>query len=164
MNKGMDVAYFRDLDTSTMHGMYILLDIDGTLVPDGAERLGESERERVKVLQQANTVYLCSNKPLPERNRDLAKELGLQYLDTEIRKPSKKVFAYLQVVAEQHIDPKQVMIIGDKYVTDGLCAHFIGAGFVKVRRLKNAKERLKIRFIYLVDDIAYKLRFLEVFI
>ncbi len=51
------------------------------------------------------------------------------------------------------------VVIGDKYISDGLFAVNIGATFKRVSRVLSGKENLSIKFSYLIDDIFGKFIF-----
>ena len=83
---------FAELDTKKIKNRLIILDIDGTLTIDGHDKLEEGILEKIEQLKiQNNTIQLCSNRSDHYRNREIAKFLGVKYLETDIRKPSPKI-------------------------------------------------------------------------
>mgnify|MGYP002813994512 CR=1 FL=1 len=72
--------------------------------------------------------------------------------DTDLRKPSKNI---LELVDESPFKDK--LVIGDKFLTDGLFAKNIGAEFTKVARIESENDRFYIKFLYWIDDLASKI-------
>lgn len=143
---------FQDLNISGLKGYVIFLDIDGTLTDDNEVELSEATLRKIRELEANNQLYLCSNSRNHERNRKVAELSGVKYLDTDLRKPSKKI---LELVDESPF--KEKLVIGDKFLTDGLFAKNIGAEFTKVTRFASANDRLHIKFLYWIDDLASKI-------
>ena len=146
--------FFSELDVSNIRGSVILLDIDGTIVPDGEAMPNQGAIKKIVELMKNNRVYLCTNKKIHERNRALAEVSGAHYLETPFRKPSKKILSHLSELSRH-----TYVVIGDKLITDGLFAKRIGASFIKVRRLTAPRENLIVRLSYWVDDLMAKLFF-----
>lgn len=126
-------------------GRTILLDIDGTLVPASASAVEARVLRAVESLKERNAVYLFSNKNLPERNSKIAVLLGVPLVDSPFSKPNPKVLAEL---------PKGMLIVGDKWLTDGLLAWRSGEEFVRVERLSEPGEPLLDQLFNAVDDVA----------
>lgn len=149
----MDQQLFHNLEIDELKGKTILLDIDGTLVPDGGVELARETRVQVEKLKMENVVYLCSNKPVPDRNRALSRDIDVVYLDTAIRKPSKAILKHIP----DSYDPQTLLVIGDKFITDGLFARNIKAEFIKVQRMTREHESMVLRLVYFVDDCIYRI-------
>lgn len=143
---------FQNLNISGLNGYVIFLDIDGTLVDDNKIELDEATLKKVWELEMNNQLYLCSNSRNHERNRKVGELAGVEYLDTDLRKPSKKILDLVD-----HAPFKNRLVIGDKFLTDGLFAKNIKAEFVKVKRVESKNDRLYIKFLYWIDDIASKI-------
>ncbi|MCC7500661.1 UbiA family prenyltransferase [Candidatus Nomurabacteria bacterium] len=126
-------------------GRTIVLDIDGTLVPAGESAVSPDVVEAVFKLKERNTVFLFSNKHLPERNRTVAHTLGISLIQSSYRKPNPKV---LRGVSED------VIVVGDKHLTDGLLAFFSGAEFIRVARVTAAQEPILDKIFNAIDDVA----------
>ena len=141
------VQYFEDLSL-TMTDRIILLDVDGTLAPDGAATFSPAVVEQIRKLKNNNTVYLCTNTYNQERRRALASALDVPVLDSPQRKPSR------QVVRAFDDHAGKFLVIGDKFLTDWLFAKNIGAEFIKVKRRISGQERWFIKIINVVDDVA----------
>ncbi|OGH64449.1 MAG: hypothetical protein A2821_02930 [Candidatus Magasanikbacteria bacterium RIFCSPHIGHO2_01_FULL_41_23] len=124
----------------------IILDIDGTLVPDGEEDCSEKTRAKVMNLMKNNNVVLFSNSKNTERGKKMANALGISFLSADKNKPNPAV---IMATGRRVGD---CTVIGDKFLTDYLLAVFSGARFVPVRRIYSGRESFKIKIIYLVDD------------
>jgi predicted HAD superfamily phosphohydrolase YqeG len=140
--------FFYNINTSTIKDRTIIIDIDGTLVPDGEEIVDERSIEVIKALTKKNELYLCSNKNIPARNISVSRQLGVPLIDTKFKKPNKKI-----IYSINGYQSKKFLVIGDKYIKDGIFAKRIGADFIKVKRERSGKESLIIRMTYLIDDI-----------
>lgn len=143
------MLYFKQLDISKIKQTLILLDIDGTLINDDDHELDDQTIGMIQQLKQDNQVYLCSNSRNHERNLKVAELAETDYIHTDLRKPDKKILNLID-----HSQFKKKWVIGDKFLTDGLFAKNIGAEFLKVRRITSGKDRLYIRFLYWIDDLA----------
>ncbi len=145
---------FNQLDTDKIKDYLIFLDIDGTLIEDSKIEVDKEGIKKINELKKHNKIYLCSNGPDRKRNRAVAAYCELDYLDTDIKKPSIKL---LDLVGTTSLTKK--LVIGDKYLTDGLFAKNIKADFIKVKRITGKNDKLYIKILYLVDDLVYKLIF-----
>lgn len=139
----------------------IFLDIDGTLVADSGTIPDQTGIEMVEKLKVNNTVYLCSNKKnFQERNRNLAAYLNVRYLETNHKKPSRKILESVENPSNQSL-----LVIGDKYITDGLFARSINAEFFKVQHVSDHNESIWVKIIYAIDDgLYFLLRRLSIFV
>lgn len=122
-----------------------MLDIDGTLTAAGSSAVPAWIIQAVSRLKEHNQVYLFSNKNMPERNMRVSVLLGVPLIDSPHAKPNPKVLAGL---------PGGAVVVGDKYLTDGLLAHFTGAEFVKVTRITAASEPFADKLLSAIDDVA----------
>jgi len=145
----MEKLYFKDLDTTTWSGKTIILDIDGTITTDGGSMVDPLVLDKIKEISQHNFLFLFSNKKVAERNAALSNELGIPYLQTTFKKPNKKILESLPSDKRSNI-----IVVGDKTLTDGMFAKNIGASFVKVKRLTSKNDTLTIKLIYLLDAIG----------
>ena len=82
---------FDKLNTNEIKDCLILLDIDGTIAKDDQLEVSDENLAVINRLKQNNQIYLCSNSRNHKRNKAIADNVGLTYLDTDIRKPSKKI-------------------------------------------------------------------------
>jgi len=130
-----------------LHDATVFLDVDGTLVNDKLDTADPETLEKLAALARDNDVYLASNGP-ESRTRAMAEAAGVTPLP-KLRKP-------LPHEAIRSIERRdRVVVIGDKFLTDGLFALAIGAEFVKVARLQGASDRLGARLAYLLDDVVW---------
>jgi predicted HAD superfamily phosphohydrolase YqeG len=142
--------YFEDLPTLELHHKTIILDIDGTLAADGETTVSERAKAHAALLSQSNFVILCSNKKNTKRNTAISKMVGIPYLDTPFRKPSKKILHTIELN-----NAKDVVVVGDKFLTDGIFAWRINATFIKVKRVRASRESFFTVCTYLLDDACY---------
>ena len=126
----MPNKFFEELETP-WQGAIIFLDIDGTLRPDGVGDMSLEVLKKLAELRVKNEVRLASNK------------------GGKAKKPSKKVADGV------NLKNKKVIVIGDKFLTDGLFAKNIGGEFVKVKRKISGRESFFVKLTYLIDDISY---------
>lgn len=141
--------FFSELDPKNFKDKTIILDIDGTLTQDGSNKLDERVRTMINLLKKKNRIYLFSNKYNKSRVAQFAEKLQINYLHTLRKKPNKKVFESIPQNLRH-----QLVVIGDKFLTDGLLAKNIAAQFIKVKRITSPHDSLWTRLTYIVDDIA----------
>ncbi|MFZ2038567.1 MAG: hypothetical protein WAV11_01340 [Minisyncoccia bacterium] len=144
--------YFHEIDISSLKNKTIIIDIDGTLVADSEEEIMKENIEKINELAKYNKLFLCSNNNLHSRNISLSKKLNIEFINSPYKKPNKKVIDSIE-----RIYLSGLVVIGDKYLTDGLFAGRIGAVFIKVRRMESSNENLKIKSFNCVDDFLYLL-------
>jgi predicted HAD superfamily phosphohydrolase YqeG len=129
----------------------VILDVDGTLVPDCGRAASEAVVRKVLDLKQrGNEIRLCSNSRRSDYAQRLA-ALGTQ-LDVDIcpvpsRKPSTFALSGLDLRG------RKVVVIGDKDLTDGLLARRVGARFIKVRRKLDPADRFVSRLANMFDNM-----------
>ncbi len=135
------MASFLDMSVDRYKGYSILLDVDGTLCTDGENEISFAYKEKVQQLALHNTVYLFSNGKR-ERNEKLAEELGVKVLLPLWRKPFPWIRGYIS---------KPVVVVGDKYTTDGAFALLRGYSLYKVKSMRGTTESTLARWGYWVD-------------
>jgi predicted HAD superfamily phosphohydrolase YqeG len=138
------------LDTGLINSSTIILDVDGTITADGKTEISADALRVIQSLADRNAVYLFSNHSDVVRNRALARGLGLEYIDTPHRKPSRKIIEAIPV----HHRVQPMIVIGDKITTDGLFARRIGAQFIKVGRVFSPNDRISAKVAYFLDDLV----------
>jgi predicted HAD superfamily phosphohydrolase YqeG len=141
------------LDERQVSGSTVILDIDGTITADAKTQIPPRVQQAIRRLASRNAVYMFSNHRDGLRNRRIALSMGLRYLDTHHRKPSRRIVD--AIPAEHRIQP--LVVIGDKIVVDGLFAWRIGARFIKVDRVVSASDRRLVRLTYFLDDVISNL-------
>jgi predicted HAD superfamily phosphohydrolase YqeG len=150
MAAAMGLLYFEQ-HTFQFENSLVILDIDGTLVPDCGRVASAAVVGKVLELKaQGNEVRLCSNSRrgnYAERLSAIAAQLDVGVCPVVFRKPS--------LLALSGVDRKgrEVVVIGDKDLTDGLLARRAGANFIKVRRKLDPADRLSSRMANLIDTV-----------
>ena len=140
--------YFKELNISALSGKTIILDIDGTITMDRSSDIDPLVLIKIKEMNLSNNVFLFSNSKLPDRNRILAEKLQVSLLESSFKKPSRRVIDGLPNQLKSNIT-----IIGDKVLTDGIFAKNIQADFIKIKHLQGENDSLKIKIIYILDNI-----------
>lgn len=144
------MEFFPQINTSDIKEFFILLDIDGTLTYDSGITVDKATAQKVDELKKNNEIVLCSNRNNHRRNRMVADLLKVKYLETNYRKPSKKILKTFST-------KKPLLVIGDKFLTDAVFAKRIRARFVMVKRIRSPKETLISKVIYAIDDFCARL-------
>lgn len=143
------MKYFRELDISFFKDAIVFLDIDGTITYDKSKSIGKPEKEKLDEIKKvAKEVYLVSN-GLPERTKELSQALGVYYLNTGHYKPNPKVLNKLH--------HNGGIVVGDKFMTDGMLSVFTGLPFLKVKNVLHEKEGVMNRGIYFIDNFLFYL-------
>ena len=83
------------------------------------------------------------------RKKKFEQLLEIEYLDSKYKKPNKKITSLFSS------DGRSIVVIGDKFFTDGLLAIKISARFIKIDRKSDGKEPFLIKFSYMIDNIAW---------
>jgi len=141
--------FFHDLDVSKIVNATVILDIDGTLTCSSKEVVTKEVLHVIRQIQEKNVVYVFSNNYNGKRSRDIAKSINLPYIESPHKKPNKKVLDYITG------DVCDVVAIGDKYLTDGLFAQFVGAEHVRVKRYRCQGDSIADKLACLFDDMIY---------
>lgn len=142
--------YFSQLPTDDITGSIVLLDIDGTLLPDGETVLDRAVLHAIERLKRSNTVMICSNNDDADRLQAVSQAAGVPLVATAYKKPHVRVLESVARDAEQ-----MVVVIGDKYLTDGRFAAKTRARFIQVKRLRSPRDRWQVKLAYLLDDGVY---------
>jgi predicted HAD superfamily phosphohydrolase YqeG len=139
--------YFKELNITGWSGKTIILDIDGTITIDGSSNVDPLVIKKIQEVNANNSVFLFSNKKLTERDNEVANKLKIPLLKTAFKKPSKKVVNGLP----NHLK-KNLIVVGDKIIIDGLFAKNIDAEFIKVKRLTSKNDSLNTKLTYMLDN------------
>jgi len=142
--------YFSEIDTETLVNNIIILDIDGTIVADGSDNVSSEVKTKLEKLVNTNSVFLLSNKKNHERNKKIADMVGAKYIETDIRKPSYKIIKLIE-----NFNSQKVVVVGDKFLTDGLFSKNIKASFIKINHLTAPHESLFTRLSYWFDSLFF---------
>ncbi len=138
------------MQTADIWDAVVIVDIDGTLVCSSRSTVSPRVAAVVRALQQHNAVYLFSNSYNQKRSRAIAHALGVPYIPAPHKKPRAKILTYIP-----HRPHKRIVVIGDKYLTDGLFARFIGATYIRVARYRCPDDSLFDKANCLCDDVVY---------
>jgi predicted HAD superfamily phosphohydrolase YqeG len=150
MAAAMGLLYF---EQHTFHfaNFLVILDIDGTLVPDCGRVASAAVVGKVRELKaQGNEVRLCSNSRrgnYAERLAAIAAQLEVGVCPVVFRKPSMLTISGLDRRG------RALVVIGDKDLTDGLLARRADAQFIKVRRKLDPADRLSSRMANQIDTV-----------
>ena len=131
----------------------IFLDIDGTLVSDKGLNFDSLVLRQLEKLKAKNKVFLCTNSNDKMRKVEIERRLNLPIVTHHYKKPSSKMLVELNLKPNS----KELLVIGDKFLTDGLFARNIGSEFIKIKRKISGKETLIIKIINFLDDISFKI-------
>lgn len=134
---------FRNIDVAALPPGQVVLDLDGTLVLDGAEEVGAEESRALECLTRERAVFLVTNKG-GKRAAQIAERAGVVYIQHDSKKPDPRIARLLPGATER-------VVLGDKVLTDGLFAFLTGARFVQITPLRAETERLSTRVLYAVD-------------
>jgi predicted HAD superfamily phosphohydrolase YqeG len=129
----------------------VILDVDGTLVPDcGRAASEEVVRKVLDLKKRGNEIRLCSNSrrsDYAERLAALGAQLDVDVCPVPSLKPSTLALSGLDLRG------RKVVVIGDKDLTDGLLARRVGARFIKVRRKLDPADRFVSRLANMFDNV-----------
>lgn len=144
--------YFENLPIDALKHKTLFIDIDGTLTHDSSLHLSKATIEKIKELKKYNQIFLCTNSRNQGRNHAIENQLKLKIANPNHKKPSRKI------LKEVYIDRNySLVVIGDKFLTDGLFAKNIGAEFIMIKRHLSGEESPKIKLFNFIDNIAYNL-------
>jgi predicted HAD superfamily phosphohydrolase YqeG len=139
---------WNDITGRDIRDRTILLDIDGVLMADAEDTIHPETRPHIDTLIENNDVWIVSNTLRTERRPKTAAQLGVTWADTPHRKPSTQIMKALP-----YNDRKPLLVIGDKFFTDGLFAIRIGAdAFLLKDRRTHPNDRWYIKLSYILDD------------
>lgn len=141
------------IDFESLKGKIILVDIDGTLVRDGAVELSEESKSLLAKLREYGDVYLVSNTSDETRVLAIARDNNVNALTGRARKPSPKIISSFDNPNE-----KEFAVIGNQWLTDGLFARRIGATFARVLHVRHDDDSILTKLRYALDDMLYPMR------
>jgi predicted HAD superfamily phosphohydrolase YqeG len=149
--KIIEEGYFHEINVAAIKGAVVILDIDGTLTCSSSMCVDNRVRTMITLISKYNSVYVFSNNYNGARSRSIAADLDLPYIESPYKKPNTMILRY--------IDNKTapVITIGDKYLTDGLFAHFINAKHIRVRRYHSSADSIFDKMACLLDDVMYRI-------
>lgn len=136
----------------TLKNCTIFLDVDGTLVGEGGNKMDARAQRAFDRLKKNNVIVLCSNSPNLKRTEKMAKELKVLWNPGPHKKPSKEVLTCVKLRKKQ-----KHVVIGNLYCIDGRFAKAIGATFHPVKTLLGQNEPWTNKLFYLVDRFLFSL-------
>jgi HAD superfamily phosphatase (TIGR01668 family) len=143
------MKYFRELNLNLLKDKIVILDVDGTITFDKHHEVAEPEKVQLEKLKDiAQNVYLVSNGER-DRTKKLGEILNVLVHESEYQKPDKKVLHHFP-----HQNKQDIVIVGDKFLTDGLLALQTGILFLHVKSLKRETENFFNKFVFWVDDFV----------
>lgn len=128
----------------------VLLDVDGTLLPDGSSELEAYTLEQARSLASRNRVYLVSNGSDHRRVERIAVRIGAQVAPSGVPSGKPAISAMKGIV----LNGRPCVVMGDKCLTDGIFARRTGSRFVLIERKRSGQERLSVRLSYWVDSVV----------
>lgn len=135
----MQIKLFKyDFSTLKSQGIrYIMLDVDNTLLHDHAVQADEAARNLIQSLKAYGfTIYLVSNGK-EKRISLLAQSLEVGYLAMAQKPLTHKIEAFIE---KESILKENLVLIGDQWFTDMLCAQRLGIQGLWAER-RSSKER-----------------------
>lgn len=108
----------------------LVLDVDRTLLPRRSTSLPPSAEQWLREAQRCLPIHLLSNNPSRRRIGTVAEQLGVPFT-TSAGKPRRS--ALRRVLAELHLPPSQVALVGDRLFTDVLAGNRLGLFTVLVK-------------------------------
>lgn len=143
------MKYFRELNLEILRDKVVVLDIDGTICYDKHHTIEEKEQIQLDKLKDVSqNIFLVSNGD-KTRTQELAQLHEIMSHISEYQKPHRKVLH-----AFPHVDKNDIVVVGDKFVTDGLLAIQTGVPFLHVKSLVRESEGVWNRFVFWTDDMV----------
>lgn len=149
------MKFFRDLHIEMFRDTVVILDIDGTIYYDNDYTVLIPEQEKINALKSvAKKVILLSNGE-HARTSKLSERHGVFYHNSIYKKPHTCIIRDIKKQFECEKD--EIVVIGDKFMTDGLLAFQTGVRFIHVQSLQQKNEGFIQKSIYITDDILGKI-------
>jgi len=118
--------FFHELDIKEIMNMVVIIDIDATLTDNSSFSISPEVSEKISRLSKHNRVLLLSNKKSGLRNKLLAEKLKVECIETKYCKPNKKILQNIDNLQE-----RPIIVIGNKFLTDGFFTKSIGQSLSK---------------------------------
>lgn len=125
-----------------------VIDIDGTLVPDGENEPNVDTRRAMEILMRSHAICITSNGKNTERNKDIARLFGIPYIAG-----TKPFGAVTHAICAQNTENLPIIVVGDRYLTDGLLALRLHAQFAPVSILHSNNEAAYVRISYAIHGV-----------
>lgn len=140
--------YFEE-SVDHIQGSTVLLDVDGTLLPDGYFDIDPRVQEVVEKLLRSNSIYLVSNGKNSARVGQLAQQLGVVVAPAGAPAGKPRLSSVQGIPTD-----KPFVVVGDMFITDGLLARRLRAPFVRVVTKHPTKRAFHLRFSHFIDDVV----------
>lgn len=142
------IAHVTDLTTETLTALGVrglIFDLDNTLMPPRTGQMDGAIRHWLDHLAQAGFAMTCvSNNKRAHYCQAAQETLGMAVIG-HARKPFRK--SLLRAVALMALTPAEVLVVGDRPLTDIWGGHRIGAHTALVNPLMGPFEPPAIRFL-----------------
>lgn len=119
----------------------LLCDLDYTLAPKSVRKPDEAVRRWIEAMGEGGVrVMILSNNRSPVRVEAFCRDLGIDYVGH-----AGKPFAggFRRAMDKAGVTAEETAMLGDKLLTDVLCAHFNGSLALMVEPLGGAKTLLQ---------------------
>jgi 4-hydroxybenzoate polyprenyltransferase/predicted HAD superfamily phosphohydrolase YqeG len=144
---------FRELNNHDIETYFkdkkVFLDIDGTFAFDKSHHVDPKDLEKLEEVKKVADVHIVSN-GTQERTKELGNVLNIKMIVSNHQKPSPKV---LQGYDFGELNRNNSIVVGDKFLTDGIFGLRLGIPFFHVKSLQSPNESLYNRTLYFVDDV-----------
>lgn len=116
---------YREISPACLEGLgvkLLLCDLDYTLAPKSVSRPDEAVRRWIEEMERGGVrVMILSNNRSSARVESFCRDLGIDYVG-HAGKPFARGFR--QAMGKAGVTEKETAMLGDKLLTDVLCAHF----------------------------------------
>ena len=127
----------------------LIFDVDNTLVFSGTTKTNE---EIINWFKKINEDYKCiclsNSRTIKKRKDKISKLLGCEIFLSKFKKPSKKLFKSIEEI--YNVNAREVVIVGDRILTDILFGNLNGASTILVDPINN-KESILIKIIRKIE-------------
>lgn len=133
----------------------VVLDKDNTITPPHANTLHKQAKSGVHAALEAfdgNVVILSNSAGQAQYDMEDADAMALESaLDIKVlrhasRKPQSNAHLEFALQQQMHCKPEQLVVVGDRLLTDVLLGHRLGAYTVHVLPLEPRKDDVTVRF------------------
>ena len=146
---GSERKRFSEMDFSGRERSFFVIDIDGTIAIDGTDSVDGETRVALGKVGNRHDARLASNGKDGARNARIAETAGIRY--AEGRKPFRKLAEDLR---KENRERLPFVVVGDRFLTDGLLALRLGGEFIPVRPLRGRHEPFRTRLAYGTHNFA----------
>ncbi len=133
---------------------FILLDVDGTLIPRGELNIHQSIKSKIIKLKNHFPIHLISNNPSRSRIEYISTQLNLDFTFR-----AQKPFINKTIEVIKHISqPKSnIAIIGDRYYSDIFVGKRLKIFTILVRPIDKNGETCKNNITQIIEKLIFKL-------